>query len=186
MGEESGNSGAISQDDIDSLLDEVEKDGSKGAEAPKESSKEEKKEEKKEGPAEPEVDLKAWGLDEKMKPLDSQSDAGATPAPAPTLKTPPAQKKPRLPDEVKDLEFLMDIPLRVSAEVGRTDMTIGELLTLGPGSVVELDKLAGEPLEVYINQKLVARGEAVIVNEKFGIRLTDVVSKMKRIENLKP
>jgi flagellar motor switch protein FliN/FliY len=64
-------------------------------------------------------------------------------------------------------------------------MTIGDLLTLGPGSIVELQKLAGEPLEVFVNNKLVARGEAVIVNEKFGVRLTDVISKAERIESLK-
>ena len=64
-------------------------------------------------------------------------------------------------------------------------MTIADLLSMGPGSIVELDKLAGEPLDIFINQKLIARGEAVIINEKFGVRLTDVVSKVERIENLK-
>ncbi|MCB1154229.1 flagellar motor switch protein FliN [bacterium] len=86
---------------------------------------------------------------------------------------------------MRDMEFLKDIPLVVSVEVGRTKQTIGELLSLGSGSIVELEKLAGEPLEIFVNQKLVARGEAVIVNEKFGVRLTDVVSHSERLENLK-
>jgi len=86
--------------------------------------------------------------------------------------------------EVKNLEFLLDIPLQISVEVGRTRLLIKELLELQEGSVVELDKLAGEPLDVYVNSRLIARGEAVLVNEKFGIRLTDVVSPAERIENL--
>lgn len=86
--------------------------------------------------------------------------------------------------DVKNLEFLLDIPLQLSVEVGRTKILIKELLELQEGSVVELDKLAGEPLDVYVNDRLVARGEAVLVNEKFGIRLTDVVSPAERIETL--
>jgi len=86
--------------------------------------------------------------------------------------------------EVKNLEFLLDIPLQISVEVGRTRLLIKELLEMQEGSVVELDKLAGEPLDVYVNSRLIARGEAVLVNEKFGIRLTDVVSPAERIENL--
>ncbi len=68
----------------------------------------------------------------------------------------------------RELDFILDIPLDVSAELGRTRLLINELLQLGQGSVVELNKLAGEPLEVYVNGKLVARGEAVVINEKFG------------------
>ncbi len=86
--------------------------------------------------------------------------------------------------EVKNLEFLLDIPLQLSVEVGRTRILIKELLEMQEGSVLELDKLAGEPLDVYVNSRLVARGEAVLVNEKFGIRLTDVVSPAERIETL--
>ena len=74
--------------------------------------------------------------------------------------------------------------LQVTVEVGRTRMTIQDLLQLGQGSVVELEKLAGEPLDIYINGKQVARGEAVIVNEKFGVRLTDIISPEDRIETL--
>lgn len=83
------------------------------------------------------------------------------------------------------LDFIMDIPLEVTVELGRTTMPIYDLLQLGQGSIVELSKVAGEPLEILVNQKLIARGEVVVVNEKFGIRLTDVVSTKERIENLK-
>lgn len=83
-----------------------------------------------------------------------------------------------------NIDFLLDVSLQVSVEVGRTRMTIQDLLQLCQGSVIELAKLAGEPLDVYINEKLVARGEAVIVNEKFGIRITDILSQHERIQNL--
>lgn len=84
----------------------------------------------------------------------------------------------------KDLDFILDIPLDVSAQLGSTRMLINELLQLGQGSVVELDKLAGEPLEVLVNGKLVARGEAVVINEKFGVRLTDIISPVDRVKQL--
>ncbi|MBM4284339.1 MAG: flagellar motor switch protein FliN [Deltaproteobacteria bacterium] len=82
------------------------------------------------------------------------------------------------------LELLLDIPLEITAELGRTRMIINDLLQLGQGSVIELNKLAGEPLEILVNQKLIARGEVVVVNEKFGIRLTDIISPMERIKHL--
>ena len=75
------------------------------------------------------------------------------------------------------LKMILDVPLRVSVELGRTKMLINDLLQLGQGSVIELDKIAGEPMEILINNKLVAMGEVVVVNEKFGVRLTDVVSQ---------
>lgn len=84
----------------------------------------------------------------------------------------------------QNLDFLLDVSLQVSVEVGRTRMTIQELLSLGQGSVIELSKLAGEPLDIYINGRLVARGEAVIVNEKFGVRVTDILSQHDRIQGL--
>ncbi|MEW6658395.1 MAG: flagellar motor switch protein FliN [Thermodesulfobacteriota bacterium] len=83
-----------------------------------------------------------------------------------------------------NLELLLDIPLEITAELGRAKMIINDLLQLGQGSVIELNKLAGEPLEILINQKLIARGEVVVVNEKFGIRLTDVISPLERIKQL--
>jgi flagellar motor switch protein FliN len=87
-------------------------------------------------------------------------------------------------DSIRDLDFILDIPLEVSVELGRTKMLINDLLQLGQGSVIELSKLAGEPLEILVNKKLVARGEVVVVNEKFGVRLTDVISPMERIRQL--
>jgi flagellar motor switch protein FliN/FliY len=86
--------------------------------------------------------------------------------------------------ETKSLDLILDIPLTVSVELGRSKMLINDLLQLGQGSVIELTKLVGEPLEVLVNQKLVARGEVVVVNEKFGVRLTDIVSPMERVQSL--
>ncbi len=87
--------------------------------------------------------------------------------------------------KVQNLDFILDIPLKVTVELGRTEVMIKDLLQLGQGSVLELDKLAGEPLEILVNGKLVAKGEVVVVNEKFGIRLTDIISPIERIETLK-
>ena len=86
--------------------------------------------------------------------------------------------------ENKSLDLILDIPLTVTVELGRNKMLINDLLQLGQGSVIELKKLVGEPLEVLVNQKLVARGEVVVVNEKFGVRLTDIVSPMERVKSL--
>jgi flagellar motor switch protein FliN len=83
-----------------------------------------------------------------------------------------------------NLDFILDIPMEVSVELGRSKMLISDLLQLGQGSVIELTKLAGEPLEVLVNQKLIARGEVVVVNEKFGIRLTDIISPTERVKRL--
>ncbi len=82
-----------------------------------------------------------------------------------------------------DIELLMDISLQISVELGRARMTIENLLRLTQGSVVELNRIAGEPLDIYVNNKLVARGEAVVVKEKFGVRIIDVVSPEKRLES---
>ena len=98
-----------------------------------------------------------------------------------------AGSSPTMQSGVKDrnLNLIMDIPLKVTVELGRTKMPVSELLNLTQGSVIELAKLAGEPMEVLVNDKLIARGEAVVVNEKFGVRLTDVISPSERIEQLK-
>lgn len=85
----------------------------------------------------------------------------------------------------RELEFLFDIPLQISVEVGRARILVKDLLQMREGYVIELDKLAGEPLDLYINSRLIARGEAVMVNDKFGLRLTDVVSPDERIEKLR-
>ena len=83
------------------------------------------------------------------------------------------------------LELLLDVPLDVSVELGRSRVSIQDLLALGPGSVIELDKIAGEALDILVNDRLVARGEAVVVNDKFGVRITDIVSQAERIARLR-
>lgn len=84
-----------------------------------------------------------------------------------------------------DLDVILDIPVTISMEVGRTAITIRNLLQLNQGSVIELDRLAGEPLDVLVNGTLIAHGEVVVVNEKFGIRMTDVISPAERIKKLR-
>jgi flagellar motor switch protein FliN/FliY len=84
-----------------------------------------------------------------------------------------------------NFELLLDIPLEVTVEIGRARVALGSLLQLAAGSVVELAKLAGEPLDVLVNGKPIARGEAVMVNDKFGVRLTDVISPSERLAGLK-
>jgi len=83
------------------------------------------------------------------------------------------------------LETILDIPVTISMEVGRTNISIRNLLQLNQGSVVELDRVAGEPLDVLVNGTLIAHGEVVVINDKFGIRLTDVISQVERIKKLK-
>ncbi|MDY7031480.1 MAG: flagellar motor switch protein FliN [Thermodesulfobacteriota bacterium] len=83
-----------------------------------------------------------------------------------------------------NLDLILDVPLNVSVELGRSKMVINDLLQLARGSIIELSKLAEEPLDVLVNGKMIARGEVVVVNDKFGIRLTDVISPSERIQNL--
>ena len=109
----------------------------------------------------------------------------AAPDPAAAAAAKPKQEVNLDDTEIHSLDFILDIPLRVSVEVGRTRILIRDLLQLGQGSVVELTKFAGEPLEMLVNDKLIARGEVVVVNEKFGLRLTDIISPEERIEQLK-
>lgn len=97
---------------------------------------------------------------------------------------PKANKQP-LNMEGPNLDVILDIPVSISMEVGNTDITIRNLLQLNQGSVIELDRLAGEPLDVLVNGTLIAHGEVVVVNEKFGIRLTDVISPSERIKKLR-
>ncbi len=89
------------------------------------------------------------------------------------------------PGQARRLDMLLDVPLDVSVELGRCRMTIQDLLGLAPGAIIELDKVAGEPLDILINDRLVARGEAVVVNEKFGVRITDIVSPQERVARLR-
>ncbi|MBW2125794.1 MAG: flagellar motor switch protein FliN, partial [Deltaproteobacteria bacterium] len=88
------------------------------------------------------------------------------------------------PGDSQSLDFLLDVPLEITVELGRTKIQIGELLKLGQGSVVELEKMTSEPVEIYVNQKLMAQGEVVVVNDKFGVRLTNIVSPGERVKKL--
>ena len=88
------------------------------------------------------------------------------------------------PQDKKNLDFILDIPLQVTVELGRTKLLVKDILQLNQGTVVELTKLAGEPLDIFVNSKLVARGEAVVINEKFGVRLVDIVSPNERVEKV--
>ena len=90
-----------------------------------------------------------------------------------------------LADHEANMDVILDIPVTISMEIGRTQISIRNLLQLNQGSVVELDRLAGEPMDVLVNGTLVAHGEVVVVNEKFGIRLTDVISPAERVKKLK-
>ncbi|GAQ94221.1 flagellar motor switch protein FliN/FliY [Thermodesulfovibrio aggregans] len=92
----------------------------------------------------------------------------------------PTEEKPK----IRDIEFILDIPLELTVVIGSTRILVQELLQLTQGSVVALDKLAGEPMEVYVNGKLIGRGEVVVVNEKFGIRITDIISPQERVKQL--
>ena len=100
------------------------------------------------------------------------------------VKATPISASAALDGDVK-LDVILDIPVTIAMEIGRTQLSIRNLLQLNQGSVVELDRFAGEPMDVLVNGTLVAHGEVVVVNEKFGIRLTDVISPADRIKNLR-
>jgi flagellar motor switch protein FliN/FliY len=88
------------------------------------------------------------------------------------------------PSGSQNLDFLLDIPLDVTVELGRTTMIINKMLQLTQGSVVELDKAAGEPVEIFVNDKLLGKGEVIVVNERFGVRITEIISQADRIKNI--
>ncbi len=121
-------------------------------------------------------------------PAGFQAPASAPPPLPPTAVHPvqfmPLQPEPPDIDSSHGIELLLDVQLEVSVELGRSHMTIGDVLALRTGSVIELDKLAGEPVDVSVNGTLIARGEVVVVDEKFGVRITEVVSKAKRLASL--
>lgn len=96
-----------------------------------------------------------------------------------------SEDKPVTDDEKRKLDAILDIPVTISMEVGRSQISIRNLLQLNQGSVVELERVAGEPLDVLVNGTLIAHGEVVVVNDKFGIRLTDVISQIERIRKLR-
>lgn len=101
------------------------------------------------------------------------------------LEADPNSTEKRGSADTEKMELILDIPVNVTVEIGRTKMTIRNLLQLNQGGIVALDRLAGEPLDVLVNGTLVAHGEVVVVNDKFGVRLTDIVSKAERIKRLR-
>ena len=118
----------------------------------------------------------------KMKSGASKPGQGSAGAVSENQGNGPADKSA---SQKSNMDFILDIPLEISVELGRTTLMINDLLKLGQGSVVELSKIAGETLEVLANQRLIARGEVVVINEKYGIRLTEIISPMERIERLR-
>ncbi|MFG0834880.1 MULTISPECIES: flagellar motor switch protein FliN [Aeromonas] len=113
--------------------------------------------------------------------LEEQVTAEVKPAPLEELR----DDAPISAEERRKLDTILDIPVTIAMEVGRSQISIRNLLQLNQGSVVELDRVAGEPLDVLVNGTLIAHGEVVVVNDKFGIRLTDVISQIERIKKLK-
>ncbi len=138
-------------------------------------------------------------IDAMMQGTDSP-DPAPTPAAQPAAGAPaaPAADKVEIADfafgaldkpkniagDANKLDLIIDIKIQISVEIGRTSMTIKDLLQLVPGSVIELDKLAGDPLDIFVNDSLVAKGKVVVVDENFGIRITDLVSPEERIKSL--
>ncbi|GAA6170866.1 flagellar motor switch protein FliN [Colwellia sp. KU-HH00111] len=128
-------------------------------------------------------DLSMWD-----EALDEQAEASAEKsnnAEAIELEELTEDESPITGEEKRKLDTILDIPVTISMEVGRSDISIRNLLQLNQGSVVELDRVAGEALDVLVNGTLIAHGEVVVVNDKFGIRLTDVISQIERIKKLK-
>src|ERR1051326_6997318 len=123
-----------------------------------------------------------------MAPPPPAARRSPAPAAVPTAVHPvqfmPLTPEPPAVDQAHGIELLMDVALEVSVELGRSHMSIGEILALRTGSVIELDKLAGEPVAVSVNGTLIARGEVVVVDEKFGVRITEVVSKARRLASV--
>jgi flagellar motor switch protein FliN/FliY len=126
-----------------------------------------------------EDDLSMWD-----EALDEQAEASAA-AETVELEELTEDEAPITGEEKRKLDAILDIPVTISMEVGRSNISIRNLLQLNQGSVVELDRVAGEALDVLVNGTLIAHGEVVVVNDKFGIRLTDVVSQVERIKKLK-
>jgi flagellar motor switch protein FliN/FliY len=129
--------------------------------------------------------------------VDAADDWAAAMAEQATIDAPPAQRAPSAVFEqfssaetpkstgANDIDLILDIPVQLTVELGRTKIAIKNLLQLAQGSVVELDGLAGEPMDVFVNGCLIAQGEVVVVNDKFGIRLTDIITPSERIRKLK-
>ena len=129
-------------------------------------------------------DLSMWdeALNEQAEAREAAEEDGAEKV---ELEELDGQEAPISGEEKRKLDAILDIPVTISMEVGRSNISIRNLLQLNQGSVVELDRVAGEALDVLVNGTLIAHGEVVVVNDKFGIRLTDVISQVERIKKIK-
>lgn len=122
--------------------------------------------------------------------LAGMMDEAPAPAPAPKKAAPKAAAADSMMDDIssdysrKNIEVLLDVPLDVVVELGRSEMPIQNILELGPGSIVELNRLSGEPINIMVNGKLVAKGEVVVVDENFGVKITSIISPMERLTQL--
>ncbi len=182
--EEAGDANTLSQEDLDELMDGG--DSQPGSEQSAEGQKEDQ-----------DIDWSdafkeaAEGGDSaaaKAVQEGAVSETEAAPEPQATVNQPEfgeLKQEHQDPDSVRpELDFLLEIPLDISVELGRRSLKIKELLQLSQGSVVELNKMAGEPADIYVNKKLMAKGEVVVVNEKFGIKLTEIISPAERVKSL--
>ncbi|WP_397407972.1 flagellar motor switch protein FliN [Polaromonas sp.] len=144
---------------------------------------------------EPAADLDDWGSALAEQALASAPEPAPAPAPPPPAPAPPStpagdrvfqplQGSAGFEVAKGDIDRVLDVPVQLTAELGRTRITIKSLLQLSQGSVVELDGLAGQPMDVFINGYLIAQGEVVVVNDKFGIRLTDIITPSERMQKL--
>ena len=115
-----------------------------------------------------------------MSDEEKTTEGGETPKPVEQQEL----KNEGTPGQAQSIDFLLDVPLSLSVELGRAKMIVNDLLQLGQGSVIELTKIVGEPLEVLVNEKLIARGEVVTLNDKFAVRLTDIISPSDRLDKL--
>jgi len=122
--------------------------------------------------------------DARAEALEEQADAGVAGGQARSASADVLSDEGESAADV-NLDVVLDIPVNISMEIGRAKISIRNLLQLNQGSVVELDRLAGEPMDVLVNGTLIARGEVVVVNEKFGIRLTDIISPAERVKKLR-
>ena len=130
-------------------------------------------------------DLAALLGDDSSSGGSMDSGGGMSPAPAPKAAAPrPAAHATSLDVPEGNLEVLLDVPLEVVVELGRTDLQIKDILNLAPGSVVELNRMAGEPINIMVNGKLVARGEVVVIDENFGVKIIQIISPMERLSQL--
>ncbi|WP_341917686.1 flagellar motor switch protein FliN [Polaromonas sp. YR568] len=143
----------------------------------------------------PAAELDDWGSALAEQALASAPEPAPAPAPAPAAPAPPSTPagervfqplQSNAGSEIArgDIDRVLDVPVQLTAELGRTRITIKSLLQLSQGSVVELDGLAGQPMDVFINGYLIAQGEVVVVNDKFGIRLTDIITPSERMQKL--